>query len=256
MSLGKFTKVNQNGDKLVGVKFQLFKADGTTSLSTERTSNTNGEVDFSNINLPVGTYKLRETHTLPGYETIADKTITVTDTGTTSVNLVLTGLDERPNEPGNQVVNHLRLFTLKVTKEDNRGDPLEGATFTLKRTLPTPETPITGTTNQNIFTYAGLSAGTYILTETGTPNGYIGVEPMTIVISANGQVTIDGTAYTPTTTEGETLIQLTVKNRQKGQLPSTGGQGTQQFLIATLVLVALAGAIGIYYVYRNRKGAE
>ncbi|GGI64911.1 hypothetical protein GCM10011482_05650 [Enterococcus alcedinis] len=256
ISLGKFTKVNQNGDKLVGVKFQLFKADGTTSLSTERTSNTNGEVDFSNINLPVGTYKLRETHTLPGYETIADKTITVTDTGTTSVNLVLTGLDERPNEPGNQVVNHLRLFTLKVTKEDNRGDPLEGATFTLKRTLPTPETPITGTTNQNIFTYAGLSAGTYILTETGTPNGYIGVEPMTIVISANGQVTIDGTAYTPTTTEGETLIQLTVKNRQKGQLPSTGGQGTQQFLIATLVLVALAGAIGIYYVYRNRKGAE
>lgn len=254
--LGKFTKVNQNGDKLVGVKFQLFKADGTTSLSTERTSNANGEVDFSDINLPVGTYKLRETHTLPGYETIADKTITVTDTGTTSVNLVLSGLDERPNEPGNQVVNHLRLFTLKVTKEDNRGNALEGATFTLKRTLPTPETPITGTTNQNIFTYAGLSAGTYILTETGTPNGYIGVEPMTIVISANGQVTIDGVAYTPTTTEGETLIQLTVKNRQKGQLPSTGGQGTQQFLIATLVLVALAGVIGVYYVYRNRKEAE
>lgn len=254
--LGKFTKINQNGDKLTGVKFQLFKADGATTIGTEKTSNANGEVDFSDIQLPVGTYILKETHTLPGYEAMPDKTITITDTGTTSANLVLTGLDDLPNEPGNQVVNHLRLFTIKVTKEDNRGNALEGATFTLKRTLPTPETTITGTTAQNIFTYIGLSAGTYILTETSPPNGYIGADPVTIVIGANGQVTIDNVAYTPTTTEGETLIQLTVKNRQKGQLPSTGGQGTQQFLIATLVLVSLAGVIGIYYVYRNRKGGR
>lgn len=254
--LGKFTKINQNGDKLTGVKFQLFKADGATTIGTEKTSNANGEVDFSDIQLPVGTYILKETHTLPGYEAMPDKTITITDTGTTSANLILTGLDDLPNEPGNQVVNHLRLFTIKVTKEDNRGNALEGATFTLKRTLPTPETTITGTTAQNIFTYTGLSAGTYILTETSPPNGYIGVEPMTVVISANGQVTVNGVVQETTQTEGETLIKLTVKNKEKGQLPSTGGRGTQQFLFAALALAGIAGVIAIYYVYRNRKEAE
>ncbi|MFC4709786.1 SpaA isopeptide-forming pilin-related protein [Enterococcus eurekensis] len=254
--LGKFTKINQNGDRLTGVKFKLFKSDGTTQIGAEKTSIANGEVDFSDIQLPVGTYILRETEALPGYETAPDKTIIVTDTGTTTANLVITGLDEKPNEDGNQVVNHLRLFTLKVTKEDNHGNALEGATFTLKRTIPTPETPISGTTNQNIFTFAGLSAGTYILTETSPPNGYIGVEAMTVVISANGQVTINGVVQEATPTEGETLIELTVKNKEKGQLPSTGGHGTQQFLVAALVLAGIAGAIAVYYVYRNRKEAE
>ena len=254
--LGKFTKINQNGNRLTGVKFKLFKSDGTTQIGAEKTSIANGEVDFSDIQLPVGTYILRETEALPGYETAPDKTIIVTDTGTTTANLVVTGLDEKPNEDGNQVVNHLRLFTLKVTKEDNHGNALEGATFTLKRTIPTPETPISGTTNQNIFTFAGLSAGTYILTETSPPNGYIGVEAMTVVISANGQVTINGVVQEATPTEGETLIELTVKNKEKGQLPSTGGHGTQQFLVAALVLAGIAGVIAVYYVYRNRKEAE
>lgn len=255
--LGKFTKINQNGDRLTGVKFKLFKSEDTTQIGAEKTSIANGEVDFSDIQLPVGTYILRETEALPGYKTAPDKTIIVTeDTGTTTANLVITGLDEKPNEDGNQVVNHLRLFTLKVTKEDNHGNALEGATFTLKRTIPTPETPISGTTNQNIFTFTGLSAGTYILTETSPPNGYIGVEPMTVVISANGQVTINGVVQETTPTEGETLIELTVKNRRKGQLPSTGGHGTQQFLFAALALAGIAGAIAVYYVYRNRKEAE
>lgn len=254
--LSKFTKINQNGDKLTGVKFKLFKADGTTQIGSEVTSSATGEVDFSNISLPVGTYILKETVTLPGYEPMAPRTITVTDNGTTAANLVVTGLDDRPNENGNQIVNYLRLFTLKVTKEDNRGNALEGATFTLKRTIPTPETPITGTTNQNIFTFVGLSAGTYILTETSPPNGYIGVEPMTVVINANGQVTINGVVQEATPTEGETLIELTVKNKEKSQLPSTGGHGTQQFLFAALALAGIAGVIAVYYVYRNRKEAE
>lgn len=256
ISLGKFTKINESGDKLVGVKFKLFRSDGTTQIGAEKTSNANGEVDFSDISLPVGSYVLKETTVLAGYVPMPNRTFTVTDTGTTDLNLVVNGLDDKPNEEGNQIVNKLKSFELKVTKEDNQGNPLNGADFELKRTLPTPEAVIPVTVVGNIFTFTGLAPGTYVLTETSPPSGYVGVEPMTIMIDSKGQVTIDGSVHTVDTSGDKNQIKLTVKNRQKGQLPSTGGNGIQQYLIATLVLASIAGVIGVYYVYRNRKGAE
>lgn len=251
LPLGKFVKINEGNDKLQGVKFKLFREDGITQIGTEKTSNVNGEVDFSDVSLPVGTYLLKETTTLPGYVTMPDRTITVTDTGTTDVNLVLSGMDDRPNENGNQIVNQLKPFELKVTKEDSHGNALNGAEFTL-----TPNAGITVTVSGNVFTFKGLKPGTYTLTETKTPNGYIGIEPMTIIVNSKGEVTVDGEVHSVDTTGANNLIKLTIKNRGKGALPSTGGHGTQQYVIGTLVLASLIGVIAVYYVYRNRKEAE
>ncbi|MHC5267706.1 SpaA isopeptide-forming pilin-related protein [Enterococcus sp. LJL98] len=252
LKLGKFTKINAAGDGLQGVKFKLFRADGTTQIGTEKTSTASGEVDFSDLSLPVGTYILKETTTLPGYQPMADRTLTITDSETTEVNLVLSGMDDRPNQNGNQIVNQLKPFDLKVTKEDSHGNALEGAEFSL-----TPVTEgMTATVDDNLFTFAGLKPGTYTLTETKVPNGYLGIEPLTLVIDSQGKVTIDNVLHAVETDGTHNVIRLTVKNRGKGTLPSTGGHGTQQYLVATIVLGSLLGLVGAYYLYRNRKEAK
>ena len=245
----EFTKVKSDGTTpLAGVGFTLFKANGTTAIGTQVLSDATGKVSFP-TQLPIGSYVVKETLTLPGYEPIDPMNLVVSDTNAT---LSVTGFPTV-----NKVVNRLKDFKLIVKKLDTVGNAVNGAKFKLESTTTSPPYSNELSSSNNLFEFTGLKPGTYTLTETQTPDGYIGLQnPITIMIDLDGNVKVDDVSQPGVITGEGNIIKLDVKNRQKGQLPSTGGNGTQQYLIATFVLASIASVIGIYYVYRNRKGAK
>lgn len=249
-----FKKTKDDGKtELPGVTFTIRKKGTATPILQTKTSLSNGNVQFTG--LPIGEYTIEEVTPPDNYKPIAPIEVKVTDTGSLTGNgvLTVTGL------PANNIVkNHLKDIDLVIKKQDNHGNALDGAVFTLTRTIPAPPgTPVIKGPGGNVFTFTGLTPGTYTLEETSAPNGYIPISPITIVVAVDGTVTVTGNdSEIDKTDPNKNLIKLTIKNRQKGQLPSTGGNGAQQYLIATLILASIAGVVGVYYVYRNRKGAE
>ncbi|MFO3667965.1 SpaA isopeptide-forming pilin-related protein [Anaerococcus kampingiae] len=64
---GEFTltKEDEDGGKLDGVEFTLYKTDGETQVGEKQTTNSNGEIKFTG--LPYGYYWLKETKTKDGF---------------------------------------------------------------------------------------------------------------------------------------------------------------------------------------------
>jgi len=108
-----------------------------------------------------------------------------------------------------------------------------------------------------VLTFNGLSQGTYLLTETDAPDGYMLAAPATIVITWNDPATnptpiwsytMDGVEVT--TKDGNGEMKINVDNTKGHELPSTGGIGTTIFYIGGLVLIVAAGLLLIL----RRKG--
>ena len=159
-----------------------------------------------------------------------------------------------------------------ITKETNTQTtkPLPGAEFQLldkdKNVLKT-----TTSTTAGLLTFRGLDAGEYYLKETKAPEGYSTdstLVPVVIsaVLNADGTlasytVTINGTnsttytwnnsGQTPTVDKtGDTSL---FNNYKPGLLPSTGGNGIYFYIIAGIILIAMATAV---YVIIRKKDAR
>lgn len=101
--------------------------------------------------------------------------------------------------------------------------------------------------DDGVLKFTGLGTGTYVITETVTPEGYNSIEPMTVKIDwlADGE---DCTwIYTGTTEyvedeDGDPVYTnvLTITNYAGTTLPETGGMGTTLFYIIGGVLVVAA----------------
>lgn len=243
-----FTKVgHDNTTILEGAEFTLFAEDGETPIGVA-TSNGSGVVVFDQ-QVPIGKYIIKETNTPLGYETHEDIEITVTSENNV---LVVSGFPE-----GEKVQNILKDFELIITKLDIAGKAVFGVKFMLEGPDGSQEELEADDPNGNVFTFQNLKPGEYTLTETQTPNSYVGLEnPVIIVISYDGTVTIDGEEKENVLTVDGNIITLEVNNTPKGLLPSTGGTGRQIFLIGSIAVLGMTGLIGGYYVYRNRKGAQ
>ena len=140
-------------------------------------------------------------------------------------------------------------LNLQVTKTDSNGKNIAGASFKLVNSSG-KEFSINTDSTGAIFTFANLTPGTYTLTETKAPNGYVILsQPIIITVDKNGSVTQDGK---PISADNYT-IKLTVKNQQKGILPSTGGSGRTGYFIASLIFMGLVAIIGGIFYYRNRR---
>lgn len=160
----------------------------------------------------------------------------------------------------------------KVTKgTDGNNVPLAGAEFTLSKfiaseagrdTVMVNGTEYLGTWNSgvkvvptntdniaNVFTFSGLDAGIYRLTETKTPAGYNTIDPVyfEIVATNNGtEVTsmegkdVNGSeiSFTANVTNGS--LSADVINNAGTTLPSTGGMGTTVFYVVGGGLMAVA----------------
>lgn len=236
-----FTKVGNDGKTpLAGAGFTLYKADGTTAIGKEVTSDDNGQVTFD-IELPIGKYVIKETTTLLGYETQDPIEIMIADA---DGKLTVSGIKD------NQVVNLLKDFELIVTKKDNLGKDLKGAKFKLVGKDYSKELD----SDTNVFKFTGLKPGEYELIETVTPDGYVGLkDSIKIVIDQDGKVTIDGKEQKDVITTDGNVIKYNVANQQKGLLPSTGGQGIRHLMEFALLVIGLSALVGGIYIYRNRK---
>lgn len=242
-----FTKVgNDNQTPLAGAEFTLYASDGKTQIGSPVTSDKNGLVKFDQ-QVPIGKYLIKETKTPLGYVKASDINISVT---AQDGQLVISGLPT-----GSKVKNILDDFKLIITKKDNNGNAVSGVKFKLVGSNNYNKEQESDASNGNVFTFQGLKPGKYALTETKTPEKYVGLkQDVIILIGDDGKVTIDGQPLPdqPITTTGN-IIKLDVTNTIKGILPSTGGSGRTGYFIASLIFMGLVAIIGGILYYRNRR---
>ena len=158
--------------------------------------------------------------------------------------------------------------TLQITKcSAADGTKLPGVEFTLEK-LTDSGTVDTAFAARNLTTdgsgaaaAAGLSAGTYRLTETKAADGYSLLSaPITVVLTQNG----DGSGYTATvngtdaqvTTDGSvTTVPCIVYNRPALEMPATGGGGFEIWILGGLCLTAVPLLL-YYFLGRRKKGGK
>ncbi len=168
--------------------------------------------------------------------------------------------------------NELRDFDFSILKKNSQSNkPLADTEFSLatkedsNTILATLKTNDEGTGQflDASGNHYGVRPGTYVIKETKAPEGFVLLEgTFEVTINADGtvgDVTYDGKDLDKDAIkvnlkdEDNNVIELTVANTPKGQLPATGGPGIQTFIIVALALVTAAGALTICYFYRNRK---
>lgn len=140
--------------------------------------------------------------------------------------------------PGDTV--NAKTYKITAQKIDaNTQAPLTGATFTLYKADGTTEIT-SGTTsgNEGKVTFDKyLAAGTYIVKETGAPEGYnLNSTPQTVVLPGDADRTV--------------VIEDT-----HAKLPNTGGNGTLMFTIIGGSLVLLAAALFVI-VMKKKSSAK
>lgn len=174
-------------------------------------------------------------------------------------------------------------FKMVVNKVDSDEQPLEGAEFTLykleekagadglvegKSWKPAATTEA-GSNKSNVFTFEGLDAGEYKLSETKTPAGYNRAEDMYFTVTAtytkdevpsisaltvsdvkdkNGNVIkkVDNSnenAFTITAATNTGTLTTSIVNLKGILLPSTGGIGTTIFYVVGAIMVLGAGVL-------------
>ncbi len=101
---------------------------------------------------------------------------------------------------------------------------------------------------------SGLDVGTYELTETKAPDGYIKLSaPVTITITdANSNGLVDDSSASADGTDG--YVELTVENGKGFTLPSTGGMGTMLFTAIGTVL--MGGGLVLLLLYLRRRNRQ
>lgn len=168
--------------------------------------------------------------------------------------------------------NELRDFDFSILKKNSQSNkPLADTEFSLatkedsNTILATLKTNDEGTGQflDASGNHYGVRPGTYVIKETKAPEGFVLLEgTFEVTINADGtvgDVTYNGKDLDKDAIkvnlkdEDNNVIELTVANTPKGQLPATGGSGIQTFIIVALALVTAAGALTICYFYRNRK---
>ena len=148
-------------------------------------------------------------------------------------------------------------------------EPLTGADFKLEKKVGSDWVDVTklhgeaagtinpektGDTSGSTFTFSGLDAGDYKLTETTTPNGYNTIAPIEFTITATHDLVSDNPALTALTgTDGAGFVMtpdaaagsLTapILNQAGSTLPETGGIGTTIFYAIGSILVVGAGVL-------------
>lgn len=133
------------------------------------------------------------------------------------------------------------------TKSKYVDDGVDKYTYSTEETSETVTSgAVTATVDADGYiVFSGLGDGTYTITETAAPDGYVKVDtPITFEVTSTATLTgvtwkVDGTTATDTTI----IKEFTVQNPKKSNLPETGGIGTTIFYIAGSVLVVAGVAL-------------
>ncbi len=163
------------------------------------------------------------------------------------------------------ITNTLNEIDIDILKVNDKDEPLTGAEFKLEKLTgevtgdtdgytPVPQyETITINSNDGKEHITGLTDGTYRLTETKAPAGYILLSsPLTFVVE-EGVITSDnrdGTTFIYTEKNDSAPDTYKIKNTPGAELPATGGSGTLIYTITGIFLITLAGTL---LVARKRK---
>lgn len=131
------------------------------------------------------------------------------------------------------------------TKTDAQGNPLAGATFTIR--VPGVDGSFTATSDKTgTVTFKGLADGTYEVNETTVPNGFQqSLKAKFNVIIENGEVKFNGTDVWGLAPK-ESSDKYQVKNvKNVTQLPLTGAAGTTLFTVVALLVAGAGVAVAL-----------
>lgn len=162
---------------------------------------------------------------------------------------------------------------VSLNKQNKQGAALEGAQFTLSGTFPDGSATKTFTSNGDGVAFKGMQlvgsteGNKYVLTETQAPDGYVAIDPVTLVVYADGTVKLDGDslgASSKVTIEndedGTAYISVTddaapILDNQDGNDAFLSKTGDWTFLQAILAAIVAAGA-GFAATVSRRRGAR
>lgn len=170
----KITKLNEanRNEKLPNATFALTDENGRTIY---RTSDANGEINFTNI--APGRYTLKETKA-PENFTLSNKEwqVTVFDDGNVRIReagVTSSGASVYGKDLNISVTNKPTGKEFVVYKKDDKGQPLQGAKFKLTKQDGTLVEEVESDVNGIVKFTNNLTEGeTYILQETEPPTGY------------------------------------------------------------------------------------
>lgn len=131
------------------------------------------------------------------------------------------------------------------TKTDAQGNPLAGATFTIR--VPGVDGSFTATSDKTgTVTFKGLADGIYEVNETTVPNGFQqSLKAKFNVIIENGEVKFNGTDVWGLAPK-ESSDKYQVKNvKNVSQLPLTGAAGTTLFTVVALLVAGAGVAVAL-----------
>lgn len=131
------------------------------------------------------------------------------------------------------------------TKTDAQGNPLAGATFTIR--VPGVDGSFTATSDKTgTVTFKGLADGTYEVNETTVPNGFQqSLKAKFNVIIENGEVKFRGTDVWGLAPK-ESSDKYKVKNvKNVTQLPLTGAAGTTLFTVVALLVAGTGVTVAL-----------
>ena len=161
----------------------------------------------------------------------------------------------------NVVVFTYQVVVNKYANSVEENNKLPGAEFTLTKKLKdgtTKDIAVAKSKDGVQFIFKGLDDGEYTLTETVTPEGYNTIDPITFNVSADHEITWDGTGnrndLLNSLTGNEVTGEITfaknanvngslvtdIINKSGTVLPSTGGMGTTVVYVVGDGLMAVA----------------
>lgn len=163
-------KKNSSGENLSGAVFGLYTDSAATSAIETATSDNNGMVVFDG--LEAGTYYVKEITAPTGYKLDSTVYTFVVGEGDEGSEVKWAHIKEISNE--------LKLYKVKLVKKGDDRNLLAGAEFTISGNGITQK-QTTDTNGEAVFT--NIPYGTYTISETKVPDGYVKADDITVTIS-------------------------------------------------------------------------
>ena len=163
-------KKNNSNENLSGAVFGLYTDSAATSAIETATSDNNGMVVFDG--LEAGTYYVKEITAPTGYKLDSTVYTFVVGEGDEGSEVKWAHIKEISNE--------LKLYKVKLVKKGDDRNLLAGAEFTISGNGITQK-QTTDTNGEAVFT--NIPYGTYTISETKVPDGYVKADDITVTIS-------------------------------------------------------------------------